>query len=301
MPNNKNNNYSFNKVEKVIIPAAGLGTRFLPLSKVIPKELFPLVNKPVISYVAKEAVDSNIEEIIFVLNEKKKAILDYFIKNAELENILKKNGNKELLNLLEESQEPFLKIKINSVQQDIPLGDGDAVLKAEKKIEDENFGVMFSDDVFKSKIPVLSQLINIFKTSQRPVIGLKKVEKEKLQHYGVVEAEPIAKKIYKIKKVIEKPKEKAPSDLAIVGRYVFSPEIFYYLKNTKPNEKGEIKIADALSLMIQDGKIIYGYEFEGEWIECGKISDWLISNLYLSLMDEKFGPMLKDFIKKLKI
>jgi UTP--glucose-1-phosphate uridylyltransferase len=289
------------EVRKAIITAAGLSTRFLPMSKVVPKELFPLVNKPMISYVAKEAVDSNIEEIIFVINNKKKAILEYFQRNQELENILNKNGNKELLERLKESQEPFLKIKINSVLQEIPQGDGDAILKAEKKIDGENFAVLFSDDIFESKVPVLEQLLNIFKTSQRPVIGLKRIEEDKLKNYGVVEAELIARKIYKIKKVVEKPKDKAPSNLAIVGRYIFSPEIFDYLNKTKPNEKGEIKVAEALNLMLKDGKIVYGYEFDGDWIECGKIEDWMKSNLYLTLKDEKYGSQLKEFIKKLKL
>jgi len=288
-------------IKKAIIPSAGLGTRFLPLTKVVSKELLPLVEKPLIHYAVQEAKASGIFKIIFVLSENKKNILNYFKKDLKLQNLLKERNQKELLEKLEEFYTEYQDLTFSGVVQLLPKGDGDAVLKARRQIGKENFAVLFPDDVWESRIPPTLQLKKIFLTSQKPVIGLKKIEKEKVSSYGVVMAERIATRIYKIKDIVEKPSiEEAPSDLVIAGRYTFSPDIFNYLTKTPPNKKGELILAEALKLMINDGKIIYGYELEGEWLECGNIQDWLKSNFYLCLKNPEYGPMLREWLKKLK-
>ncbi len=288
-------------IKKAIIPAAGLGIRFLPLTKSLPKELLPLAAEPMISWIVREAKESGISQIIFVLAENKKNILEHFKKNPKLESTLKKRGQKEGLEILKRNDQEFEGITFSSVLQQAPKGDGDAVLRAKKQIGREAFAVLFSDDILASKIPGLEQLKKIFTTSQKPVIGLKKVPKSQLPLYGVVGVEKIANRLYKIKEIVEKPEiSQAPSEMAIIGKYTFPPEVFNYLEKTKANKKGEIILAEALKLMLKDGKIIYGYEFEGDWLECGNIIDWMKSNFELSLRHPKYGPILREFLKKIK-
>ncbi len=289
-------------IKKTIIPAAGLGTRFLPLSKVLAKELLPLTDVPIIDFTVREAKDSDISQIIFVLRKSKEVILDYFKRNKKIENILEKNNaRKEKLKLIKEKEKEFENLSFSFVFQPFPKGDGDAVMRAKNYIKKEGFAVMFPDDVFESKTPPLAQLKDIFETSQKPVIGLKRVPKENVSSYGIVSVEKIANNLFKIKGIREKPSPAgAPSDLAIVGRYILTPEIFNYLKKTKENEKGEIILAEALNLMIENGKMIYGYEISGRWLECGKKIDWFKSNLYLLLKHPEFGKELKDFLKEIK-
>lgn len=289
------------EIKKAIIPAAGLGARFLPLTKAIAKELLPLVEKPLIEYAVEEAKNSGISQIIFVLSENKKGILNYFKKDQKLQDILKNRNQKEILEKLENFSKKYQEISFSTVLQPLPKGDGDAVLKARRQIGKGNFAVLFPDDVFESKVSPLNQLKKIFSTSQKPVIGLKKIPKEKVPYYGVVGVEKIASKIYKIKEIVEKPLlPEAPSDLAIAGRYLFSPDIFNYLTKTPPNKKGEIILAEALKLMIKDGKIVYGHELDGNWLECGNPIDWLKSNLYLQLQHPKYGQILRELFRKLK-
>ena len=290
------------EIKKTIIPAAGLGTRFLPLSKVLPKELLPLTDVPMVDFAVREIKNSEINKIIFVLSENKKIILDYFKQNKKLENILEKNNHKkQYLKVIKEKEKEFENLSFSFSFQHLPKGDGDAVLKAKNYIKKEGFAVLFPDDVFESKNPPLCQLKKIFQTSQKPIIGLRKVPKDKVSSYGVVSVEKIANKLYKIKGIREKPaSEQASSDLVIVGRYMLTPEIFGYLKKTKENKRGEIILAEALNLMIKDGKMIYGYEISGEWLECGKKIDWLKSNLYLCLKHPEFGPILREWLKKIK-
>ncbi len=287
------------QIKKVVIPAAGLGTRFLPLTKVLAKELLPLVDSPMIDYVCREAKDSEIKNIIFVLAEQKKNVLEYFTRKPKLETLLKKRNKKDLLERLRKADQDFEGISFSSAQQQTPKGDGDAVLKAKRQVGKDAFGVLFPDDIFESKIPALNQLKKVFTTSQKAIIGLKQVPKEQLPSYGVVKVEKIANRLYKVKEIIEKPEiAEAPSDLAIAGRYVFPPEIFKYLDKTLPNKKGEIILAEALRLMLKDGKMVYGVEIEGQWLECGKTVDWLKSHLQLCLKHPQYGPMLRDFLKK---
>lgn len=295
------------KIRKAVIPIAGLGTRFLPLSKILPKELWPLVDKPVIQYIVEEAKNSGICDIIFVISPEKKVVLDYFKKyylekSPKLEKTLKERKKPELLKELISLEELCQNLNFSFVLQKKPLGDGHAILQAKDLVGDEPFAVLFGDDIVDSKIPCILQLGKIFKTCQKPVVSLQRVSKEKLSSYGVVDVDKIANRLFKVKKFVEKPSvESAPSDLAIVGKYILTPEVFDYLKKTKPTKTGEIILANAFSKMIDDGKIIYGYEFEGEWLECGTKDGWVRCSFELSLKHPKFSPQLKGILKKIKI
>jgi UTP--glucose-1-phosphate uridylyltransferase len=292
-------------IKKAILPIAGLGTRFLPLSKIFPKEVWPLVDKPVIQYLVEEAKNSGISEIIFVISPEKKMVVDYFQKyylqkSPKIEKKLKEQGKINLLEELKKLEELCQGLSFNFVFQKKPLGDGHAILQAKDLIGGEPVAVLFGDDIVDSKTPCLLQLIKVFKTAQKPVIALSQVPKEKVPSYGIVGVEKIANRLFKIKKIVEKPApEKAPSDLAIVGKYILTPEVFDYLKRAKPSKKGEIILAEVFEEMIEDGKVIYGYQFEGNWLECGTKEGWLKSHFYLTLKHPKYGLELKEILKKI--
>lgn len=289
------------EVKKVIIPIAGLASRFLPLSLAVPKEFMPLTDKPMIQYLIEEAKNSGIEEVVFVISPKQKTVLNYFKKHPDIEKILTIRKKDILLKELHEFELIFENIKISAVTQKLPKGDGHAIMQAEKFGKDEAVGVLFNDDIFDSAIPALQQLINVFKTCDAPVIALKKLPKERISSYGNVAVEKIANGIYKIKKFIEKPKpEEIQSDMAILGKYVITPEVFEYLRKAKPSAKGEIHLSEVLDKMLDDGKTIYGCELKGEWLECGDKLKWLKSFFYLALKDPRFGSELKQYLKTLK-
>jgi len=290
-----------NGVKKAIIPIAGLGTRFLPLSLVISKEFFPLVDKPIVQYIIEEAKSSGISEIIFVINPKQKMILNYFKKYPDIEKILVKRKKEKQLQELQDFEKVVEGIKFSFVVQKLPLGDGHAILQA-KKIAGENpVAVSFGDDVVYSDEPAMLQLMNIFKTCGAPVIALKSLPKDKIPAYGSVEVEKIATNLYKIKKIIEKPiPEKIQSNLVVVGKYILTPDVFEYLKKAKPSEKGEIILGEVFDKMLDDGKTLYGYELKGEWLECGDKLKWLKSFMYLALKDERFGKDLREYLKQIK-
>ena len=293
-------------IKKAILPIAGLGTRFLPLSKIFPKEVWPLVDKPVIQYLVEEAKQSGISEIIFVISPEKKVVVDYFQKyylqkSPKLEKRLREQGKVNLLEELKKLEELCQGLSFSFVFQKKPLGDGHAILQAKDLVGDEPVAVLFGDDVVESKTPCLAQLIKVFKTAQKPVIALSQVPKEKVSSYGIVGIEKIANRLFKIKKIVEKPiPEKAPSDLAIVGKYILTSEVFDYFKKAKPSKKGEIILAEVLEEMIGDGKIIYGYQFEGQWLECGTKEGWLECHFYLTFKHPKYGLKLREVLKKIK-
>lgn len=289
------------EIEKVIIPVAGLGTRFLPLSLAVSKEFFPLADKPIIQYIIEEVKKSGIKEIIFIVSPKQKMIMNYFEKSPELEKVLIKRKKEKALKELKIFEEFFDGLKFSYVVQKNPIGDGHAILQAQKMIGSEPVAVSFSDDVIDSSEPAVSQLINIFKTCKAPVVALKSLPKEKITNYGSVIVEKIANHLYKIKKIIEKPEiSQIQSNLVIVGKYILTPEVFSYLKKASPSKKGEIILGEVLDNMLNDGKIIYGYELKGEWLECGDKLKWLKSFFYLSLKDPIFGKELKDYIKTMR-
>ncbi len=286
-------------VKKAILPIAGLGTRFLPLSKELPKEFWPLADLPVIQYIVEEAVNSGVEEIVFVISPEKKMIVDYFGDSPKVEKVLKERNKTSLIDKLDEFRDKFKDVKFSHVIQKTPLGDGHAILQAEASIGEEPCGVLFGDDVVHAPKPCLEQLAEVYKTCQKPVLAIRRVPKEMIPSYGILEVEKIANRFYKIKKIVEKPAlEDAPSDFAIVGKYVLTPSVFDYLKKGgKPVKGKEMILADAFERMIGDGKTIYGYEFEGDWLECGNKVNWMKSHLFLSLKHPEFGPALKKYLK----
>ncbi|MFH1656454.1 MAG: sugar phosphate nucleotidyltransferase [Candidatus Nealsonbacteria bacterium] len=289
------------EIKKAIIPIAGLGTRFLPLSKVVSKELWPIVDEPVIQKIITEAKNSGITEIIFVISPGNKKLLDYLKPDLEIEKRLEKSKKTQILKEYRNFHQSFKNISFNYVFQKKPLGDGHAILQARKLIGDEPVAVLFADDIVDSEVPCLEQMRRVFKTCQKPILSLYRLPKDKISSYGTVGVQKIANRFFKIKEIVEKPEpETAPSDLAIVGKYILTPEVFNYLKKAKPGFKGEIILADTLAKMLQEGKIIYGYEFQGKWFECGNKLAWLKSHLYFSLKDPRFGPDLKKFLKDVK-
>ncbi len=288
-------------IKKVIIPIAGLGTRFLPLSLVLSKEFFPLVDKPIIQYIIDEVKKSGITEIVFVVSPKQKLIMDYLKGSPELEKILIKRKKEKQLKELQDFHESLNGISFSFVVQKLPLGDGHSILQAAKVVGSEPVAVSFGDDIIDSEVPALSQLMDIFKTCNAPVIALKTLPREVIPAYGSVVVEKIASRLYKIKKIIEKPDpSQIQSDLAIVGKSILTPEVFDYLKKATPSKKGEIILAEVFDKMLNDGMAIYGYEVKGEWLECGDKLKWLKSFLYLSLKDERFGKDLKEYLKTIK-
>jgi len=292
---------SSEEIKKIIIPIAGLATRFLPLSRAVSKEFLPLADKPSIQYIIEEVKKSGIEEVIFVISPGQKGVLNYFKKSLELEKVLIKKKKDKILKELKDFEELFEGITFSCVVQKEPLGDGHAILQAAKHVGKQAIANSFGDDVIDSEKPAIAQLIEIYKTCKAPVIGLKRLPREKVVAYGVVEAEKIANNLYKIKKIIEKPSlEEAPSDLAVLGRHILTPEVFQYLKKAKPSDKGEIILAEVLNTMLSDGKIIYGYELKGEWLECGDKQRWIKSFFYYALKDPRFKDELKQYIKTIK-
>ncbi len=288
------------EIKTAIIPVAGLATRFLPLSKVVPKELWPLVDSPLIQYVISEAKNSGITRIVFIVGSQNKSFLDFLKPAPHLEKLLKDRKKENILNEIKKLEELLSGLSFSFVSQKKPLGDGHAILQAAKVLAQEPVAVLFVDDIVDSQTLCLSQLIKIYKTCRKPVISLHRLPKEKLHSYGIVDVDKIASRLYKVKKIVEKPAVgTAPSDLAIVGKYILTPEVFDYLKKAKPSDKGEIILAEVFEKMLKEGKTIYGYEFEGKWLECGTKQDWLKSNLYLSLKHPQYGPELKKTLKEL--
>jgi len=286
------------EVKKAIIPIAGLGTRFLPLSKVVPKEFWPLVDKPVIQYIVEEAIASGIEEIIFVINPGKKIAYDYFKKKLKSEKASLSKYKNHFLNQLEKLENLSKKIFFSTVVQREPLGDGDALLKAKKIVKKEPCAALWADDVVESKIPCLLQLIKVFKKYKKPVIALYRVPKSSFQFYGMVGVKKVGNRTYRIAKIIEKPQVlESPSNLAIVGKSIITDEVFNYLKKVKFSERGEIGLTETFAEMVKAGSEVYDYEFEGKWLECGNKLAYLKSNLYLSLKHPQFGKELKKYLK----
>lgn len=294
-------------VKKALIPVAGLGTRFLPLSKEIPKEMWPLIDKPILQYVVEEAINSGIKEIVFVSRPEKKAIWNYFSRiDSELKRILRERKKEEILKELEDFEKVFGEVSFSrlasfsQVYQKKLLGDGHAVFQAKKKIKKEPVAVLFGDDVIEAKKPVLLQMIEIFKKYKKPIIALYAVEKEKIPSYGIVGGKELEKDIFKIEKIVEKPRlEEAPSNLAIVGRYILTPEVFEYLQKAKIGKTGEIHLSETFQKMIENKKEILGYKFEGKWLECGTKLNYLKSLIYLTMKHPKFGIEIKEFLKNL--
>ncbi len=283
------------KPKKAIITLAGLGIDFLPLSQTTPKELWPLADKPLLHYIVKEAIESGMEELIFVVKKEHKDIVNYFKVDSKLEKILKEKKANVILEEMKNLQEMVKDVSISSIVQKKPSGDAQAVLQAVSPSEEEPVVVIFADDVVFSKKPVTLQLKEVFKTPQKPIIALSSVKDELLPFHGVVKGEKIANKYFKIKDIVEKPSiSEAPSNLAVKGRYILTPDFLTTLKQGK-----RVFLADALKDYLKSGKVVYGYETEGNWLESNNKLDWMKSNLYTCLNHPYYGTELKKYLKKI--
>ena len=254
------------EVKKGVIPAAGLGTRFLPATKAMPKEMLPLIDRPVIQYVVEEAIASGIEDILIITGRGKRAIEDYFDDSPELELHLKESGKEDLLR---EVQEVSSLADIHYIRQKEPKGLGDAVLRAEKHIGDEPFAVLLGDDIIRNFTPCTRQLIDISGCYNASVLAVEEIPREKVSSYGIIRGRGFADSLYLIEDIVEKPSvEEAPSNLGAIGRYVFTPEIFDCLKRTPVGVGGEIQLTDAIRMLRQQQKV-YAYVFKGKRYDTG--------------------------------
>ena len=286
------------KIKKAIMPVAGFGTRFLPVTKAQPKEMLPIVDKPIIQYLVEEAVAAGIEEIIFVTGRGKRAIEDHFDYSFELEQTL---VEKNKLDCLKEIYKLPTLAKFAFVRQPKPLGDGDAILKARHLIGDEPCAILFGDDIVDFEKPCIGQLMEVFEKYGDPVIALEKVPKEEICKFGVVQPNKVSKRTYEIKDLIEKPAIKdAPSDLTIVGKYIITPDVFDELEKVKPGKDGEIRLADALKSLTKR-KAVYGYEFEGRRYDCGSKLGFLEATVELALKHGELNGRFRDYLKSLKL
>ena len=254
------------KVRKAIIPAAGLGTRFLPATKAQPKEMLPIVDKPTIQYIIEEAVASGIEEILIVTGRNKKCIEDHFDRSVELELELEKSNKDEMLEMVKEISDIA---DIHYIRQKEPKGLGHAILCARAFVGDEPFAVLLGDDVVDSEVPCLKQLMDCYDEYKTSILGVQTVPKDDVNKYGIVDGLHIEDRVYKVKNLVEKPAiEEAPSNVAILGRYIITPQIFNILEETKPGKGGEIQLTDALETLISQ-EAMYAYNFEGKRYDVG--------------------------------
>ena len=260
-------------IKKAIIPAAGYGTRSLPITKVVPKEMFPIGVKPAIQYVVEEALDSGIEQILIVISRSKHMIIDYFDRSIELESFLEMKNKSHLLD-----HNDIPDVQLHYVRQPYAKGLGDAIQLGEAFIGSEPFAVLLPDDLIVSKqTPGLKQMIDVYTNYKYSLIGLNTVNKEFLHNYGVVNGKKMENEIYDLFDIVEKPKENAPSNLAVIGRYIFNPTVFSFLKGLKPGVGGEIQLTDAIKAMMKEEKC-YGKILEGSRYDIGNIHDYLKLN-----------------------
>ncbi|WP_418735311.1 UTP--glucose-1-phosphate uridylyltransferase GalU [Desulfovibrio sp.] len=285
-------------IRKVVIPVAGWGTRSLPATKNIPKEMLSIYNKPVIQYVVEEAQRAHIKDVIFVTNRDKNVIEDHFDHNLQLEDLLERSGK---LDKLEEVRRVAEMVNILSVRQKRQLGLGHAVLCARELVGDEPFAVMVGDDLMFSGVPGIGQLIEVAMAEKMPVIGVMEVPWEKVSRYGIIDGEEVAPGVYRVRDMVEKPKrEDAPSRMAIVGRYVLTPDIFDYLEKVKPGHGGEIQLTDALQAMAKDRGMM-AVRMAGMRFDAGDWAEFLSANIYFALQDESLRyellGLLKNFVQ----
>lgn len=283
-------------IKKAVFPAAGLGTRFLPATKAQPKEMLPLIDKPLIQYGIEEVVKSGIENVIIVTSKGKNSIEDYFDYNRELEIFLEEKGNFEALR---EVQRISNLIKIFYVRQKVPMGLGHAVFMSKEIIGAEPFAVVLADDVIDSEIPCIKQLMDVFEKFKSSVIALERVPIEETKSYGIIKGRQISERLFEIEDMVEKPDpSSAPSNLAIIGRYILTPRIFETLEKTSPGAKGEIQLTDAIRALLPKEKV-YGYLFEGKRYDAGDKFGFIKAVIELSLKREDIGEKVKDYIKSL--
>jgi UTP--glucose-1-phosphate uridylyltransferase len=288
------------KVRKAVFPAAGLGTRFLPATKASPKEMLPLVDKPLIQYGVEEVVNSGINNVIIVTGRGKAAIEDHFDISYELEQLLESKNKTELLKVAQQISDLA---DISYVRQKQALGLGHAVLRAKELVGHEPFAVVLSDDIIASKTPCIQQLVDVYSQYGGSVLALMEVPKDQISAYGVVDATPVSGSdtLFTINNMVEKPKAAdAPSNLAIIGRYVLTPEIFSCIESIEPGSGGEIQLTDAMKYMLKT-KPIYGLKFEGKRYDAGDKFGFLKATVEFALEREDLGPKFRDYLKTLSL
>ncbi|HAF22324.1 MAG TPA: UTP--glucose-1-phosphate uridylyltransferase [Blastocatellia bacterium] len=286
------------KVRKAVFPAAGLGTRFLPATKASPKEMLPLVDKPLIQYVVEEAVASGIESVIIVTGRGKSAIEDHFDVSFELEKLLEDRGKEQELKAMRAISEMA---RVSYVRQREALGLGHAVLQARDLIGNEPFAVMLSDDIIDSETPALKQLLDVYEKYDAPVLGTMRVAGEAISRFGVIDADEVEDGVYKIKDMVEKPPvSEAPSDLAIIGRYVLTPDIFDAIEQTSPGAIGEIQITDAMRSLLKK-RPFYAVRFKGKRYDAGDKLGFLIATVEFALQHEELASEFREYLKSLKL
>jgi len=287
------------KVRKAVFPAAGLGTRFLPATKASPKEMLPLVDKPLIQYGVEEAVASGIESILIITGRDKAAIEDHFDISFELEQVLKERGKIKEYNAVRAISEIA---RITYIRQKQALGLGHAIYQAKDFVGDEPFAVMLPDDIMDSETPSLKQLIDVYEKYDAPVMATMRIEGEAISRFGVIDAEEVEPNVYKIKDVVEKPKyEDAPSDMAVIGRYIFTPELFDALEKTEPGAGGEIQVADGLRTLLKAGRPYYAVKLEGTRHDAGDKLGFLIATVEFALQREDLGAEFREYLRTLNL
>lgn len=301
MSNERKANHT--RIRKAVFPAAGLGTRFLPATKAQPKEMLPLVDRPIIQYVIEEAVASGLKNIIIVTGRGKNAIEDHFDVSFELEKILEGRGKTELLEQVRSVSEL---IHISYVRQKEALGLGHAILMTRELIGDEPFAVFLGDDIIESQVACMKQMMDVYDQVHGSVVALEPVPPEEISRYGVIDGVPVgndspSNRIFKINNMVEKPpRETAPSNLAIIGRYILTPEIFESLERTRAGAGGEIQLTDGLKDLLQT-QPIYGYQFEGKRHDAGDKLGFLKATVEFALKREDLGKPFREYLKSLKL
>lgn len=288
------------RIRKAIIPVGGLGTRFLPATKAQPKEMLPVVDKPIIQYIVEEAVACGIEHIIFVTAIGKRAIEDHFDRNFELEYRLEQ---KKKTKALEEVAKIGKLAKFAFVRQSKPMGDGHAVLSALPFIEEhEPVAVLFGDDIVVGKKPALKELIEVYNRYEDPVVALKEVPRKEVTRFGVVKGKKLNRRVWEIETIVEKPSEKAaPSNSVVVGKYILTPEVLQILKKLKPAKDGEVRIANAFEEYTRGGRSLYGAVLSGRWYDCGSKLGFLIAQVELGLEHPELNGTFRNYLKGLKL
>jgi UTP--glucose-1-phosphate uridylyltransferase len=282
------------RVRKAVIPAAGLGTRFLPATKAQPKEMLPIVDKPGIQYIVEEAIKAGIEEILIITGRNKTSIINHFDRAVELEHNLKEKNKIELLQKVEEITDMA---NLHYVRQIEPKGLGHAILCAKTFVGEEPFAVLLGDDIVHSEEPCVKQLINVFEKERASVLGVQTVDPSQVDKYGIVDGEKLSDRTYKVNDMVEKPSvENAPSNVAILGRYILTPKIFELLEKTEPGKGGEIQLTDAIKALAEF-EDIYAYDFKGQRYDTGDKLGYLKATVEFGMRHEDVGDAFKEYLK----
>jgi UTP--glucose-1-phosphate uridylyltransferase len=283
-------------ITKVVVPVAGWGTRSLPATKNVPKELLPVYNKPVIQYVVEEAISAGLTDVVFINHQNKKIIEDHFDFNLALENVLERSGKDELL---EEVRKVAEMVNIISVRQKVQLGLGHAVLCAKEVVKNDPFAVMVGDDLMFGANSAIQQMVDVAVTENMPMVGVMEVPRDKVGSYGIIDGEEYAPGRFRVRSVVEKPDPgAAPSRLAIVGRYVLTPEIFKHLEDIEPGVGGEIQLTDALGRLARENRLL-AVKVKGMRFDTGQWLDYLTANIYFAMQEEGLREELGQRLKEL--